>query len=345
MRNTFKKSLLLLSLMASASVAAPAFAADTLEIRNFIGTINWANGDMKVQIDKNEGQTEINGRTDITIDGGQDDIDGRKCKSSYGSFSVDWFGKEKNGRFGGYDDLDEMPILTIAVPSDTNLVVRNSVIFTEGVPNIGSADIDLRYCGNVTLGDIKGNLALDSRGSADLTVGATGNMALVLRGSGDLTGGNSGDVLLRSQGSGDIDLENISSLEATLQGSGDVTAQNVAGEVDISSRGSGDVELDSVEGNLTYRSQGSGDLEIDMLKCSKADILSSGSGDIDIGSGRIESLTAVARGSASIEFDGLVTDANLRATGSGDIRIERVTGDVEIKSSGSGEVEIDDRGE
>jgi hypothetical protein len=345
MRNTFKNSLLALSLLASAGAITPAFAADKLEVRNFIGTINWSNGDMNVEVDENIGRTKVQGRNDIVIDGGQDDINGKKCKSSYGSFSVDWFGKEKSGRFGGYEDLDEMPILTITVPDDTNLIINNSILFTDGAPDVGSADIDLRYCGAVQLGDIDGTLALNSRGSADLIVGSSDEMAVVLKGSGDLTGGNSGDVLIKSQGSGDVDLEDIGALDATLQGSGDLSAANVSGNVTLSSSGSGDIELDDVEGDFTHSSQGSGDLDIDSLNSRNADIKSSGSGDIDIEGGQIESLTAVARGSATIEFAGDVTNATLRATGSGDIRIDRVTGDVEIRSSGSGDVHIDERSE
>lgn len=344
MRPVFKKTLLTCAAIASVGITSPAFASDTLEIRNFIGTINWSNGDMNVDVEKNKGDTDISGRNDITIDGGQENIDGKKCKSSYGSFSMDWFGKEKSGNFGGYEDLEDYPILTINLPKDTNVVVQNSIIFTDGAPSIGAADLDLRHCGSVSLGDIEETLALNSRGSGNVDVGNTGQIVASLKGSGDLSGENSGEVLIQSQGSGDVDLEDVGALEVKTQGSGDFTAANVDGDATLLSRGSGDIELGDVSGSLSYASSGSGDLEVDSVTGAALDISSSGSGDIDIDGGEVGTLTAVARGSATIEFAGEAENANLRASGSGDIRVDRVSGSVEIKSSGSGDVNISDRG-
>jgi len=343
MRNRFKNILLASAVAMSLGAAPAAFAGDQLEIRNFVGTINWSNGPMNVDVKKNAGDTDISGRSNITVDGGFDDIDNSACKSSYGNYSFDWFGKKKEGNFGGYEDLDDFPVLEITMPEDTDLIIENSVVFSDGTPNVASADLELRYCGQVTLGDVENTLALDSRGSADLRVGNTGQIAASLKGSGDLTGGDSGDVILNSRGSGDVELENIASLEADSRGSGDLDVSNVSGDVEISSYGSGDAELESVDGSLSYSGRGSGNLDVSSVSGEAISVESYGSGDVDISGGEVASLKMTARGSATLEFDGTAENAELRASGSGDIYADRVTGDADIRTSGSGDVDIDNR--
>ena len=344
MKPFVKTALISTAAFAGLAFAPAAFAGDSLEIRDFIGSINWSNGPMSVDIQENAGDTKVTGRSEVIVDGGVGKIDGSDCKSSYGSFDIDWFGKKKEGRFGGYKDLEDFPVLNITVPNDTTLVIRNSVVFTGGNPDVGEADLELRHCGDVNLGDVENTLALDSRGSADVTVGSTGQIVASLKGSGDLTGGDTGDVLVKSHGSGDIELGNAASIEMSLHGSGDLEASNVKGPVDVSSHGSGDAELNDVEGSLTYSGHGSGDLEVASVTGSVLHLKSHGSGDIDIGGGDVGNLTVIVRGSATVEFAGEAETANLRASGSGDILVDRVNGVAEIKTSGSGDVEIDNRG-
>lgn len=342
---TFVKIALISSVTFAGLALAPAsFAEDSLEIRDFIGSINWSNGPMSVDVQKNKGDTKVSGRSDVTVDGGFDKIDGSDCKSSYGSYDFDWFGKKKEGRFGGFDDLDDLPVLNITMPKDTKLVIRNSVVFTDGNPNIGEADLELRHCGSVTLGDVENTLALDSRGSANVTVGKTGQIAASLKGSGDLSGGNSGDVLVKSRGSGDVELGDLASLEISLHGSGDLEASDVNGPVEMTSHGSGDAELNNVDGSLTYSGHGSGDLEVSSVVGSELYLKSHGSGDIDVGGGDVEDLEIIVRGSATVEYSGDAENANLSASGSGDIRVDRVSGVAEIRTSGSGDIDIDERG-
>ena len=326
------------------AAAQPSLAADQLEIRDFVGTINWSNGPMSVEIEKNAGETEISGRRSVVVDGGQNKIDGSDCQSAYGRYDINWFGKRKQGNVGGYKNLEDLPVLNITLPEDAKLILGNSIVFTAGAPNIAEADLALSYCGDVTLGDISGQMALDSRGSADVDIGKSGQLVASLKGSGDLAGGDSGDVLIKSHGSADIDLGDVKSLEAALHGSGDLSAGVVGGAAELSSQGSGDVELDEVNGRLSYASYGSGDLDVSAVTGASLEVESYGSGDIDIGGGEVDELIATVRGSATIEFSGEAQTANLRATGSGDIYIDRVAGAAEIKTSGSGDVEIDNRG-
>jgi len=323
---------------------APAtFAADSLEIRNFIGTISWSNGPMSVEIEENAGDTKISGRSNITVDGGFEKIDGKDCKSSYGNFDIDWFGKKSEGHIGGFKDLEDYPVLNITVPSDTKLVIRNSVLFTLGEPDVREADLDLRHCGNVKLGDVENTLALDSRGSADVSAGRTGQIAANLRGSGDLEAGDTGDVMAKSHGSGDIELGNAGSIEVSLHGSGDLESEDVNGPVNLTSQGSGDVELNDVEGSLTYSSFGSGDLDVSSVTGDKLYLKSHGSGDIDVEGGNVEKLTIIMRGSATAEYDGEARTADLNTSGSGDIYVGSVEKLSEIKATGSGDVNIGDR--
>ena len=330
--------------LGSLTFAPSAFAEDSLEIRDFIGTINWANGPMSVEIEDNAGDTKLSGRKAVIIDGGVDKIDGSDCKSNYGSFDIDWFGKKKEGHFGGFKNLEDYPILNVTLPNDAEIVIRNSVVFSLGSPDVYDADLELRHCGKVSLGDVENTLALDSRGSADVSVGRTGQIAASLKGSGDLSAGDSGDVLINSHGSGDVELGNAASIEMSMHGSGDLEAEDVAGAVELSSHGSGDVDLNDVEGILIYSGHGSGDLDVSSVAGSQLYLKSHGSGDIDIGGGDVDTLKIIVRGSATVEFSGAAETANLSASGSGDIQVNRVNGRAEINTSGSGDVEIDERG-
>ena len=342
MKIIFKSALILSTAFSSFAFAPAAFAQEGLEIRNFIGSINWSNGPISVEIQENAGDTQVSGRAIITIDGGIKKIDGSNCKSSYGSYDIDWFGKKKEGRFGGYKNLEDYPVLNISLPRDANLVIRDSVVFTAGVPNVKEADLELRDCGYVTLGDVKNTLALDSRGSADVEVGLTGQIAASLKGSGDLTGGDTGDVLVKSHGSGDVDLGDAASIEMSLHGSGDLEAGDVRGSVDVSSHGSGDVDLNDIDGSLIYSSYGSGDLEVASVNGDALYLKSHGSGDIDVDDGNVDDLTIIIRGSASADYAGVAESAKLTSSGSGDIHVGRVENLGEVKATGSGDVNVGD---
>jgi len=346
MKNLLKISALSAALMiatAPASFAQDSLDENSLEIRNFIGSIYWSNGPLSAEVQKNPGDTKISGRAIITVDGGHSKIDGSDCKSAYGRYDFDWFGKKKEGHFGGYKGMEDLPVLKVTLPENTKLILRESIIFTDGAPDIGAADIELSYCGKLTLGDIDDTLALNSRGSADITVGKTGQIVAYLKGSGDLTGGESTDVLIDSRGSADVELENLTSLEISIHGSGDVKTGDIDGEVKVKSHGSGDTELGHVDGSLSYSGHGSGDLDVASVDGAFLELSTHGSGDIDIGGGRVGKMTARVHGSGNTDFSGEAETANLRVSGSGNIQVNRVTGAVETKTSGSGDVDIDER--
>lgn len=343
MRTIFKSAIAGSAALVMMAVSPAAFAGETLEIKDFIGTIAWSNGPLSVEVTKNAGDTEISGRSSILVDGGIDKINGQDCGSSYGRYDLNWFGKRKEGRFGGYKNLEDYPELNITLPSDVTLLIQNSVVSTDGTPDLSNVELELRHCGDVTLGNVENTLALDSRGSADVSVGNTGQIVANLRGSGDLEGANSGDVLIKSHGSGDVDLGDLASLDISLHGSGDLETGDIAGGVDISSHGSGDIGLNHVKGDVSYSGHGSGDLDVSSITGSTANLKSHGSGDVDIGGGEVDRLEIIARGSATIRFSGEAETANLQASGSGDIFVGRVSGDATVKTSGSGDIDIGER--
>ena len=324
--------------------APAALAADSLEIRDFIGSINWSNGPMSIEVQGNKGDLKITEGNRVTVDGQIGKIDSSACKSTYGRYNFDLFGKKKDGRFGGYENLKDYPVLNITLPADIELVIRNSVVFADGAPDVAQADIAVSHCGSIKLGDVEKSLILESLGSADVTVGNTGWIESNMRGSGDLSGGNSGAVILKSQGSGDVELGSIQSLEVKVHGSGDVETLEISGNAEISSHGSGDIELGAIDGILIYSGHGSGDLEVSSVSGSRLSLKSHGSGDIDIDGGDVDSLTISVNGSATVDYAGDAQTANLSSKGSGDIRVDRVRGSAEIRTSGSGDVDIDDRG-
>jgi len=339
---TFKT--LCLAIGATAFMATTAHADETVEIRDFVGTINWTNGPLEADVTDNADKVDVSTRSGLMIDGGIDDIDNQGCKNTYANWSWDWGKKKSEGTYGGYKDLKDYPVIDVTLPEDTTLIVRNSVLFTIGEPNVGSADLELVSCGNVKLGRIDGDLKLISRGSADLDFGEAASADIEIRGSSDIDGGDiSGAVVLNSRGSGDVDLGDIGSLTADLRGSGDLDVGDVDGDFAGGSRGSGDIDVGDIRGDMVFVARGSGDLETGDVFADNVEIEVSGSSSLQIDGGEIEALMVKASGSSDITVEGKVTDANLRASGSSEIYVDRVTGVAELKTSGSADIEIDER--
>lgn len=362
MTTLVKLALISSATLLSFALTPAAFAGDTLEIRDFIGSINWSNGPMAVDVQQNREDTKISGSRSVTIDGGLENVYKSKCKSSNGQFKFKVYGEGNWGSLAGYRNLEDFPVLNITVPADTKLIISNSAVFTEGSPNIEEADLHFRLCGRVSLGSVGNILALDNRGSADTRVGNSGHIEANLRGSGDFTGENSGDVLINSGGSGNIALGDVRSLEFSNSGSGDLDVGDIRGSAVVTASGSGDVDIGDIQGSAKMKGSGSGDIKFENLDGSliyarngsgrlsgafvtgpQLDITANGSGDITIDGGQVEDLDVRTNGSANTRYSGAAKTANLTSSGSGNIRVGRVTGEVQIKSSGSGKVKINNR--
>lgn len=312
-----------------------------LFIEDFVGTIKIENGssdNISILSDKNMSGVNLAEQSNsLKIDGGIERPDGNKCKGYYGSFSFGLFKKEKSGGFGGYEDLEDYPQITVRVPKDTTLVIENSIAFVTG-EDLGETDLDLRYCGKVNLGNVTGALGADIRGSADLTAGNVGNVDVDIKGSGDLDVQNAGFVVLSVAGSGDADFENVKSADVRVSGSGDISFGDIDGSLAAESRGSGDIDADDIAGDLIYDGAGSGDLDVGDVMGERIAVDISGSSDVRINGGDVQTLTVTAKGSSEVDYDGTAENADLIATGSSDIYVNKVTGEVRSKERGSADI-------
>ncbi len=345
----FKKvSLTALSLMLGVSGVSHAAAGPELIIEDFVGTIKWSNsaGDVKVTDQENTKNLSIYEGDEFIIDGDVKYPDGDKCSGYRGVYNLTWFGKKKEGVLGGYENLEDLPILTVTLPENAKVTIRNSIVFTHGTPNIAAGDISLRHCGDIHLGDVTGELLVESKGSGDITLGNAETIDSLIKGSGDLEAKNVGTLYSEVRGSGDVKVIEASRVNAEISGSGDLEIDVITDGAKIESSGSSDVDIDQLDGELEYQISGSGDLSIEEIGRNEAHpvtLRSSGSGDISIDRGSISFLSVSASGSSTVDVDATVKDLKARANGSSDIYIDTVTGSSETKSSGSSDIEIDNR--
>ena len=337
---------LTLAMLTTSMLASTALAnGPELLIQDFVGTLkieNSAAGNISVTREANmKGVNLIEQGDSLKIDGGISKPDGNKCKGYYGSFDINMFKKNTSGEFGGYEDLEDYPQMTIMVPKETVLIIENSIAFLTA-ENLGATDLDLRYCGKVNLGDVMGELRANIRGSADVTALDVGDVAVTIKGSGDLDVQNAGFVSLSVTGSGDAEFENVKSADVKVTGSGDVDFGNIDGALAAVSRGSGDIDAGDVAGDFIYDAGGSGDLDIGDVMGTRIAITVSGSGDVNIDGGDVKILNISASGASEVDYDGTAENADLIATGASDIYVGKVTDEVRSKERGAAEISIRD---
>lgn len=319
--NTISKTLLSAACLAALSTSAVAKGAPVLKIENFIGTVDVITGDYsEIKVTDADGAPVDRTESGVTIDGGEtiDQVNCRQNKLSVDIRIGSWGWKKRSG---GYKNLDEYPQITITAPDTTLVIIKDAVIFGE-FGTIGSADLEIRSCGDIQLADV------------------TGDMDLKISGSGDVSMENAGPATVSVSGSGDFEGGDFASLDLSVSGSGDIEIEDVLGFADITTRGSGDVELGEVGGGLEYRGSGSANLEADSVT-GNLYLKTSGSGDIDIDDGDVKTLTISASGSSNVEYDGESVDAETHASGSSDVYINRPSGSLQSSDGGSGDVHID----
>ena len=337
------KKLTMAALMTTALTGTALANGPELLIQDFVGTIKIENGPSEtISIIRDENMKGVNlveqgGR--MKVDGGISDPDGNKCKGYYGSYNIGWFKKERSGEFGGYEDLEDYPQITVRAPKDTRLVIENSIAFVRA-EDLGGTDLDLRYCGKVNLGNIAGDLRADIRGSADVSAGDVGNVDVEIRGSGDLDVQNAKLVSLSIAGSGDAGFHNVQAADVSVSGSGDISFGNIDGSFNAESRGSGDIAAGDVAGDFIYDAGGSGDLDIGEVTGELISIDVSGSGDVNIDSGDVKILNITASGASDVDYGGTAENADLVATGASDIDVHKVTGEVRSKERGASDISV-----
>jgi len=342
------RKLLIISVAACAvtpAFASPAFAdGPTLTIENFVGRINVETApgqDLQIIDAKRDAGVDISDRSNnLTIDGGIEKHDSKRCKGYYGNISWSLFGKkEKSDQIGGYENLDDLPELTISAPDNAHIIIKNTIPFGT-IGDVGSTDVQVKHCGQLTFGNIETMGKFNIHGSGDIEAGNLGSLQANITGSGDMNFGNvAKDASISVRGSGDASFGDAETLDITVSGSGDIEFETVSEALSIDSSGSGDVSGESTYGTLTYESRGSGDFNIDEVN-GQADIKVAGSGDVDIDSGDVSYLKIKATGSSHVDFDGTTMDANLRASGASDIYVNKVTGQVTADESGASDIDI-----
>lgn len=345
-----KSAILALPFLGLSTPSAFADQAPELIIQDFIGTINWSNGGDTLEITdrKKARNVEITTSSNVTtFDGAFDDLDGNKCQGFNGSFDLNFFGKKDHkGILGGYEDLEDYPTLTLSLPTGAKLTVKNSIIFTQGQPDLAEADLSLTHCGKINLGNVAGDVRVEGRGASDLTLKNARSLSSKMSGSGDIKAVDVNFISANGRGSGDLEVRQAGDVDIETSGSGDVDIDTITGSAIFETSGSGDFEIGSIAGSLDYRSSGSGDLELDQIGGqgnNRVGLQSAGSGDISIGGGAITELFVKISGSANADLDVKVRDAVLKTSGSSDIYVDTVTGSLKKSSSGSSDIEVDNR--
>jgi hypothetical protein len=350
MKLSVKLTLLTTAALSLAALSSQSIAQDgngsELIIENFVGTINWENaaGDIRVKSRKNMGQTVLDDRdSDLLIDGKHDTLEGTSCKGYYGSYDISLFGgKKRKGKFGGYEDLEDFPVLDITIPQNTTIVIRDSILFSAGQPNVYAADLSLQHCGKIELGDVATRVDLESNGSADLKLGRVDSLDSEMSGSGDIEGEFARNLSVEGRGSGDIEFDEVETLNVELRGSGDVEV-DMATRVSIEASGSGDFGFDTIYEVLDFKGSGSGDLSVDDFIGkgeSVVQIQTRGSGDVSVDEGSIRDLYVRASGSSDVDIDADIIDADVEASGSSDIHLNKVSGNLIQKERGSANIHI-----
>lgn len=289
------------------------------EITDFIGRITVVNGETV----KLSGADE----TTVTQDGQRWAVSGdiiakaSSCRENNSRVEISLGDWSWRGRRGGYKNLNEYPHLKITLPPDAYLKISNSVIYGD-VDNIGRADIDLRHCGDLVLGNISRGLDLNISGSADFTAKDIGK------------------ANVRVTGSGDVTADNIGALSLDVTGSGSFEAKSVTGSANITVQGSGSVEIDDVVGNLDYEGNGSGELSIDDIEAEELSIRINGSGDVEIDSGEIGKVSIITNGSSDVSYDGKAENLRVKASGSSDVTVKKVSGEIDVNVSRAADVRV-----
>ena len=314
-----------------------------LALENFVGTLSVKTGNVdEVRIVTSKNMDDVRLKEEggnLYIDGGIDDPDGNKCSGYYGKYSWSLFKKkEREGQFGGYEDLDDYPTLTIEAPEDVTVKIRNAIPFAE-FENVGAAYANVDHCGKLVFADISGMADFSIRGSGDISAQNTGDLDVSIKGSGDVEVAASGETKIQLMGSGDVEIGETKNLDVRLYGSGDIEIDTVEGYLQAASKGSGDIEMDRVTGGLSYDGRGSGDFEVDSVD-GEIEIYVAGSGDVMIDGGEASELTVTASGASDVRFGGTVENAELKASGASDIYVKKVTGQLRQRDSGASDITV-----
>lgn len=310
--------------------------APVLKIENFIGKVTINNAETLSMT----GQAPDTLRQDarkLVIDGGEK-FSNVNCRKTSAKISLAIGKKKWIGRSAGYKDLDQYPHLKVTVPENTKLIIKNSIVFGQS-QTLGAADINVRSCGDLELGDITGPLDLKVNGSSNFQADNVGNADITITGSGDAQIAQAANVTVKVSGSGDIRLDDVQSLKARLTGAGDLQVGDVTDGFHVATSGSSDVKAKDINGTVDISGNGSSSVKTGSVH-GNASIKLSGSGDVNIPRGEISHLNVYTTGSSDVRFNGVAHTAELEAYGSSDIHIKKITGTYKANSSRSADIHV-----
>jgi hypothetical protein len=241
-----------------------------------------------------EGRTELRVKDDGTF-WADDDERGRKVRVS-----------DSGGGLEAHADLE------ITVPPGKTVLVFLAV-------------------GQVTIGNVSGDLTVDV-GSASIRSSGTQGRLVLDTGSGNVwLSETSGDVTVDT-GSGNVEVNGVGGSSLNIDtGSGNVSGSGIEVASLIADTGSGNVELARVSASEIAVDTGSGGVALDLLTDVRAMTIDTGSGDVEV--------TVPGDFGATVELDtgsgSISTDVPIQMTEMDDDYIRGVIGD------GNGEVQID----
>ncbi|WOI52730.1 GIN domain-containing protein [Parvularcula sp. LCG005] len=246
--------------------------------------------------------------------------------------------KDSQEKFAEF--LSDYPTITVRLPEGGDLSIDEAALIITATDDMGDVSMGGLYEAYGTLGRTE-SAAFGIAGMGELTAGdVSGDLSVSIAGSGSLMAANAGSTAIRISGSGDVELGDISSdFSVHVSGSGDVETGTIGGSVDVRISGSGDVSMGTIANALEIGINGSGDVEADEVN-GPASIRINGSGDVDIGHGRAENFSVRINGGGDVSFGGVATNPDIRVAGSGDVDIKDYEGTVSVK--GDGDVRIGD---
>ena len=277
-----------------------------IEIEDFIGTlVVETSSTSSISVEMMPGEAVAAGEMGVptlrdTSNGlliiGDKDAKIRNCSSDgRGGYEFRLKGHERR-------PLSDFPIIRVAVPENTEIELEINGGVAD-VESLRAADVHVRECGDVVLGDIEKKLEASISGSGNITAGDVGNASLIVRGSGGI------EV-------GDVD----GATKVSIAGSGDVSLGMVNGPVHTSISGSGNVRLGGGAGDLDVGIRGSGDVRIEGGDFADAEISITGSGEV--------------------KMSGVVTDLSVSIAGSGDVNIAEASGEISVNRIGGGDIVV-----
>lgn len=283
------------SAIVAACAAAPATAAD-VEIRNAVARVVVIVEDRDdVGVEVTQGGSRLpridvqrRGR-DVRIDGGlrrgglfgsNDGI--RSCNNGPSSARQPGEGAVVEVRDLGRIRMEDAPLIVLRTPRDVDVSAGGAVY---GAIGRGARSIELGSggCGDWTVANTDGDVALSVGGSGSIRAGASRALDAKVGGSGSITAGATGD------------------LDAAVGGSGGITVARVDGDGDVAIGGSGDVRIREGRMNeLSVSIGGSGSVRYGG-QTRDLSVAIAGSGDVNVGAatGQV-SRTIVGSGSVNI---------------------------------------------